>query len=62
MRIVLELHGNTYSITEVGEDFNADELKERFSRLMVAATYSPDVLEDAEGGRWEYRHESEGEE
>ena len=56
MRITLELHGCKYIVEETGDDFNAQEMKEIFSRLMVAATFPPSVIEDGEG-HWEYKED-----
>lgn len=49
MRMTLELHGIKFSVEESGDGFNADELKEMFSRMLVQATYSPEVIDLADG-------------
>lgn len=53
MKISLELYGSTYSVEEDREDYSASELKEIFSRLLVQATFCPDVIELSEGGHFE---------
>lgn len=58
MRIVLELYDTRYIIesTDPGQnDFDANELKSFFSRLLVGAGFSPSVLDDQyDGGKWEF--------
>ena len=53
MKLSLELHGTEYSVETDRDEYNVDELKEIFSRMLVQATFSPEVIELAEGGRFE---------
>lgn len=53
MRITLEMYNNKYIYESDSEDYGANELKEIFSRMLVQATFPPDVIEPAEGGHWE---------
>ena len=59
MKITLELYKTRYIIEDEREDWSADELKERFSRLLVLATFPPDVVELEEGGHYEYVDDDE---
>lgn len=49
MKMTLELYGRKFSVEESGDSFDADELKEMFSRMLVQATYSPEVIDLADG-------------
>lgn len=53
MRITLESYGETYIFETDKDDYNASELKEIFSRMLVLASFPPDVLELSEGGHYE---------
>lgn len=53
MRITLEMYDSKYTYESDRNDYNANELKEIFSRLLVQATFSPEVIEPAEGGYYE---------
>lgn len=53
MKITLEMHDQKYIFEAPQDDFNANEMKEIFSRLLVQATYPPCVIEPAEGGHFE---------
>ena len=54
-RITLEIYGNSYSAELEGHNYDADELKDVFSKLLVPAGYSPNAIEDAsKGGHWEW--------
>lgn len=56
MKMTLELYGDTYIIDKPDQnDFDADELKELFSQLMVSAGFPPSVIELSDGGRWEFK-------
>lgn len=57
MKITLELYHTRYTVETVIpelDEFNGEELKELFSRLMVVAGYSPSVIDLEDGGRYEY--------
>lgn len=59
MKITLEMNNSVYSVEEPGDDYNANELKEIFSRLLVQATFPPDVIEPAEGGCFECEYKED---
>lgn len=59
MKIALELHNTRYTVESDGDDFDGNELKELFSRIMVVAGYSPSVIELGDGGEYEYVAEDE---
>lgn len=59
MRITLEMHNNKYIYESDSEDYDANELKEIFSRMLVQATFSPDVIELAEGGHWKCEYKED---
>ena len=50
-KIVLEQHGQTYSVDNIDWDADAGELLEEFKGLMVAAGFPPSVM-NTEDGRW----------
>ncbi len=52
MKIILEMHDQKYMFESSQDDFSANEVKEIFSRLLVQATYPPDVIDLAEGGHF----------
>lgn len=57
MRLVLELYDKRYIVETTNpdqNDFSADELKELYSKLLVAAGFLPSVIETDGCGRWEY--------
>lgn len=49
--ITLSLHGQTYTVEGLDWDIDGKELIEEFKGLMVAAGFSPSVM-DTEYGRW----------
>lgn len=53
MKITLEAYKQTYTFEDKSDDYEADELKEIFSRLLVSAGYSPEVIDPRDGGRYE---------
>ena len=59
MRIILEMYDSRIIYESDKDDYTADKLKEIFSRMMVQATYSPDVIEPAEGGHWKCEYEED---
>ena len=59
MRIILEMYDSRIIYESDKDDYTADKLKEIFSRMMVQATYSPDVIEPAEGGHWECEYKED---
>lgn len=57
MKLTLELYDERYTVETINpkqNDFNGDEMKELFSRLLVVAGFGASVLELGEGGRYEY--------
>ena len=52
MRITLEMYDSKYTYESDRNDYNANEIKEIFSRMLVQATFPPSVIEPAEGGRY----------
>lgn len=61
MKLTLEMYDKTYSIESSSNDFNANELLEDFSRLMVVAGYPPNVILPADGGRYECEYKEDDE-
>lgn len=59
MKLTLELYGKKITAEENGDGHTAQQLKELFSRLLVVAGYSPSVIEDQDGGRYEYLEDDE---
>lgn len=59
MRITLEKYNNKYIYESDSEDYDANELKEIFSRMLVQATFPPDVIEPAEGGHYECEYKED---
>lgn len=53
MKITLEINGDRYIYESESDDYHSGELKEIFSRMLVQATFPPDVIEPADGGCWE---------
>lgn len=59
MKITLEMYDAKYSYESERETYSANEIKEIFSRMLVQATYSPDVIDPAEGGHYECNYVEE---
>ena len=59
MRLTLELEGSKYVYESNNEVYSVDELKEIFSRMLVQATFSPDVIDCSEGGHYECKYVEE---
>ena len=51
--IELGSYGYKYRVEFPYSDITADKYKEAFSKLLVQAGFSPEVIEPAEGGRYE---------
>jgi len=56
MKITLEMHDEKIIYESPSETYTVSEMKEIFSRMLVQATYSPDVIEPAEGGHFECKY------
>lgn len=59
MRITLEMHDEKYTFESQQDDYNSNEVKEIFSRLLVQATYPPSVIDPAEGGHYECEYKED---
>lgn len=59
MRITLEMYNNKYIYESDSEDYDANELKEIFSRMLVQATFPPDVIEPTDGGCWKCEYKED---
>lgn len=59
MKLTLELYDKKITAEENSDEHTAQQLKELFSRLLVVAGYSPSVIEDQDGGRYEYLEDDE---
>ena len=59
MRIILEMYDSRIIYESDKDDYTADKLKEIFSRMMVQATYSPEMIEPAGGGHWECEYKED---
>lgn len=59
MRITLEMNDSRIIYESDKDDYNANELKEIFSRMMVQATYPPSVIDPAEGGHYECEYKED---
>lgn len=60
MKITLEMNKEKYVVETSFDDYNAGEMKEYFSRLLVMATYHPDVIELSDDyGQYKYVGEDE---
>lgn len=57
-RITLEFQGERYTVEMPLQDYIANDLKAAFSRLLVAATFPPSVIDEA-GGHWEWVDDAE---
>lgn len=59
MKIILEMHDSIITYESDKNDYTANEMKEIFSRMLVQATYSPNVIETAEGGHFECEYKED---
>lgn len=59
MKITLEMYDSKYTYESDRNDYNANEIKEIFSRMLVQATFPPSVIEPAEGGHYECEYMEE---
>ena len=50
MRITLEMYDDKYIYESNVDGYSANKIKEIFSRMLVQATFPPDVIELADGG------------
>ena len=54
MKIVFESHGYRYSVEHKSDDFDANELKEIFSKILVLSGFGPGAIDCEEGGGYQY--------
>lgn len=54
MKITFTSYGTTYSVETKPDDYDANELKEIFFRILVASGFPPSILEDPDGGSYQY--------
>lgn len=59
MKITLEMYDSKYTYESDRDDYDANEMKEIFSRMLVQAAFSPSVIELAEGGHFECEYVEE---
>lgn len=59
MKITFTSYNTTYSVETKSDDYNVNELKEIFSRILVASGFPPSILEDPEGGSYQYVADNE---
>lgn len=62
MRITLEMNKERFIFEADSGHYNAGEMKEAFSKLLVCAGYPPDVIRLEDGGRYVCKYLMEGEE
>lgn len=48
-----------YTFESPQDDYNSNEAKEIFSRLLVQATYPPSVIDPAGGGHYECEYKED---
>lgn len=56
MKITLEYYDAKITYEEEGTDFSSVDLKEIFSRMLVQATFPPDVIDLKDGGKYECKY------
>ena len=59
MIITLELYGDKHIFESERDDYDANEVKEIFSRMLVQAAFPPSVIELAEGGHFKCEYVGE---
>ena len=59
MKLILELYDTRYIVENTSNDYDANELKEIFSKVMVAAGDPPSVIDLGDGGHYEYVGDNE---
>ena len=59
MKITLEMYDSRIIYESDKNDYTANEMKEIFSRMLVQATFPPDVIEPAEGGHYECEYKED---
>ena len=53
VEITLRMHGKTYSVSGLDWDSNGNELVAAFTKLLVCAGFSPEIIQEADGVRYE---------
>lgn len=59
MKITLEMYKMRYTVEADHDEWSGDELIEHFSRLLVQAGFTPDVIKFADGGRFDCKYVEE---
>lgn len=59
MKITFTFYDVTYSVETKSDDYESRELKEIFSRILVVAGFPPSIIDDPEGGSFQYVAEDE---
>lgn len=59
MKITFTSYDATYSVETKSDDYDARELKEIFSRILVASGFPPSVIDEPDGGSFQYVAEDE---
>lgn len=60
MKLIFENYGIRYTVEADQEDYNADDLKEIFDRMLVQSGFSPNVISGlGDGGHYEYLDDGE---
>ena len=59
MKIIFEHYDMRYTIEGGEQDYDANELKRLFERMLVAAGYPPSVIEFEDGSSYEWVGENE---
>lgn len=60
MKLIFENYGIRYTVEADQEDYNADDLKEIFDRMLVQSGFSPNVISRlGDGGHYEYLDDGE---
>ena len=54
MKIVFEQYNTRYTVEDDIDSHSAQELKEIFSKILVQAGFAPSVIENEDGGCYEY--------
>lgn len=59
MKLTYEAYNTRYTVETDRNNHDAAELKEIFSKILVQAGFSPNVIELDDGGRYEYLTDDE---
>lgn len=56
MKLTLEMYDNKYTFETDKDDYNGDQMKEIFTRMLVQAGYPASVIDCADGGHFECKY------